>query len=199
MAARTKHGLAWDTIKGQWQSGVTSYRLAKSHGCSKQAIDAMAKRRGWVKGQQATDLVLPDKGQYPALAGATQASPETLALIIKGYESGAGISTVAAGAGLSPKTIRRWQDKDGSFESDCLRAQARHTQLMSDSIVNAGERDWRASAYALEHHDLTRSQYKGESMDRPKLIIQINVPREDNPGEMEILEGVTIDHNESDT
>jgi hypothetical protein len=102
-------------------------------------------------------------------------------LMLTAISTGASDASAARLAGIDPSTLERWRQDDPSFDVLLCKARLEFAVRKLEELDAAGERDWKASAYALERLDETRDQFgaAGSVGNRPTAAIQVivNVPR----------------------
>src|SRR5262245_58545278 len=84
-------------------------------------------------------------------------TPRRLAQLVKALELGVSRATATAAVGIHAKTLQRWlkwgRHADAGPYHDFAAAveavEARAQELLVQRVVNAGEKDWRASAWLL--------------------------------------------------
>ncbi len=161
---------AWDVIRDRFEDGETAYALAREFPITRQAIEKRARREGWLRpsgrwdeAARATPTALriadPRTPEDRMIAAHGRRTPEIAVAILNRVEAGASESLAARALGLDPATLRKWKSEDPEFElllmsarHDCLAAKVRR-------IHAAGERDWRADAWALERAPETREEF----------------------------------------
>lgn len=173
-------GVNWIAIKASWESGITSYQLAKEYPVTRQGIDKKAKTEGWTR-----DGDNQQPGGWLAVAEQTsivsddhyKATPKRLAAIFEAISGGAAEGIAAQANGIDPKTLQRWKRADPSLAEAIEVARAQDALRDIGNIRKAGDRgDWKASAYRLERNDLTKAAYAGQASGG--ITIVLNIPRE---------------------
>lgn len=188
-------GVNWIAIKASWESGTTSYQLAKDYPITRQAIDKRAKAEGWSR-----DAGFQQPGGWLGVACQTNiideprvgATPELLAGVLEAVSQGGTQEIAARAAGISPDTLRRWCERDKSLANAIDAAKSQRALKRMQNIDKAGDRgDWKASAYLLERDDLTKASFGGHSSGGVTIVL--NIPREPvditPPIEGELIQG----------
>lgn len=173
--------VSWNAIKAAWESGTTSYQLAKDYPITRQAIDKRAKAEGWSR-----DAGNQQPGGWLGVACQTNiideprvgATPEKLAGILESISAGATQEIAARAHGISPDTLRRWIERDKALEHAIDAARGQRAIKRMKSVEAAHERgDWKAAAYLLERDDMTKTQFGGHQ-GAGGITIVLNIPRE---------------------
>jgi hypothetical protein len=173
----------WDVIRVRFEGGQTPYAISKALGGapSKQGIAKRAEREGWQVRPNAPLAVaeqLPIVKRAQSLAGPGKATAERVAFILELVGKGASLKLAASAAGITPKTLKRWQDEDPQLVEQLRQARAGKLAEWVSHIDSAAARDWKAADRLLqaapEAEDYSQQQAGG-------ITVVLNIDR-DNDG-----------------
>ena len=178
----------WDLIRIRFEGGQSAYAISRDLGGrpSKQGIAKRAAKEGWQvapNGSLAVAEQLPIVKRAQALAGPGKATAERVAFVLELLGRGASIKLAASAAGISAKTLKRWQDEDPQLAEQMRQARAGKLAEWIAHIDSAAARDWKAADRLLqaapEAEDFSAQQHGG-------ITVVLNIDR-DHP------EGIVID------
>lgn len=181
----------WDLIRLRFERGQSPYAISRDLAGrpSKQGIAKRAAREGWAVTDNGTLEIaeqLPIVKRAQALAGPGKATAERVAFILELVGRGSSIKLAASAAGISPKTLKRWQDEDQQLAEQIRQARAGKLAEWIGHIDTAATRDWKAADRLLqaapEADDFSQHQTGG-------IIVVLNIDR-DNPDGV-VIEPVT--------
>lgn len=177
MPRNYKPGLDWPSIRERYESGETATEIQRTADVTRQGIEQRAKREGWIR-KVITPAVA--HGQLTSIAAVEAMGSRTDAnakMILDELMSGAHPPLAARRVGMAPETLVAWMRDDPIFGQRCIEAQITHTRAIQGEINDAVKRDWKAGAYLLERHPLTKAEFKTDS-DKGKqgITVVINLP-----------------------
>jgi hypothetical protein len=147
----------WKLIQLRYEAGQTPYAISQSLGGkpTKQGIAAKAKRDGWQRQPNALTVAeaLPIVERARALAGPTKCTADRVAFVLELLGKGSTLALAARAAGISTKTLKRWQQDDPLFAEQCRQARAGKLADWIASIDRAAQTDWKAAKELLTQAD----------------------------------------------
>lgn len=81
-------------------------------------------------------------------------------LVLEALKNGNTRTVAARAAGIHEATIRNWIATDARFSLAIMRAEAEGVVEATEAIKKAGEQDWRALAWWIEHSPRTKNDWK---------------------------------------
>lgn len=184
-----KAPIDWELIRLRFEAGNTPYAIARDLGGrpTKQGIAKRAQKQGWKVRDNALLNVtaeLPIVKRAQDLAGPGKATAERVAFILELVGKGASIKLAASAAGITPKTLKRWQQDDAQLAEQLRQARAGKLAEWISRIDDASARDWKAADRLLqtspEAEDFSQHQTGG-------ITVVLNIDRDSQQT------GVTID------
>lgn len=139
----------------RFEGGQTPYAISRDLGGrpSKQGIAKRAQRENWqvlINGPLSVASELPIVKRAQALAGPGKATAERVAFVLELVGKGASIKLAASAAGISPKTLKRWQEQDPQLAEQLRQARAGKLSEWISHIDSAAARDWKAADRLLQ-------------------------------------------------
>ena len=174
----------WNVIKVRWESGESSYALAKELPLTKQAVDYRVKSEGWVRKEKNDPVNWVERAResmVPNIRPNGKKSPAVVGTILEAVATGVPDYVAAQAAGVTPKTLVEWKNKDPGLVTELIRARSMSASTCVQRIFAAGDRDWKADAYLLERNPLTRDQFTKQQKDN-ELPIKFTFERKRAPG-----------------
>ena len=195
MRGQAKPGTDWTTIRAEYEEGISLRELARRHNLTHKAVQKRRDKEGWSlesrhKAAAATlPSVIPISEGGDRRPVATKRSATTAERILESFHKGLPKATAAALAGIDPRTLDTWLSDDAAFAALAQEAQeAWHASKLAN-IDAAGDRgDWKADAYRLERHPMTREAYAQKNTAGINLQVNLNIDRATPEP------GVTVEH-----
>lgn len=108
----------------------------------------------------------------------TKYTAERAAIVEDGIERGLTFGLAAALAGISPDTLTNWRKRYADFSERVEQAEALGALANLDKVRRAGDDDWRAAAWILEHRHphqygktVTENQHTGQNGEPIRVIL----------------------------
>ena len=132
-------------------------------------------------------------------------TPERRASILASLKNGATYRIAAAKAGCSVKSLETWRKDDEEFNAQCEAAQAHFIQKQVERVDKAGNDDWKAASFLLQHHPISRPDFgQSQAKGQGGINIVLNIPRDtqeaqglrqvfDASPKLEVTEGEVIE------
>lgn len=144
-----KSGIDWDLVRLKFENGQSAYAISQDLGGkpTKQGIAKRAQREGWQRRTNSLTIAeqLPIVQRAQALTGPHKSTAERVAFILEMVGSGASLKLAATAAGVSPKTLDRWQSEDPQLAERLRQARAGKLCEWLSRIDSASTRDWKAA------------------------------------------------------
>ena len=191
MPAHSKPGIDWTAVKARFLAGESVHEIAKSYNglITRQSIDKRAKKEGWAARALATirrsQSLTDSRGRR---------TPENAQKIISLIAEGISVQKACKSVGFSETTFRSWLEADQDFDAEFHEAKLQWERERVANIARAeGRGDWKASAYRLENHESTRSEYQPKPTGGGGVTVVLNIP-DPAPVVKTINPTGTIDH-----
>lgn len=164
----------WPTIQLRFLKGETPYAIAKSLGGrpTRQWIWRKARQQGWDKGLPG--IVAPSHLARP-VRSPTKDTPEKRQRVIEILSKGGTFRLAAAAIAISPNTLKRWRDLDHDFDALCQSAMAQFALAQLQKVADS--RDTRDARFILQHHPISRDDFRDTRNAGSKVVIQFAIPR----------------------
>ena len=179
MRGQAKPGADWTTIRAEYEEGISLRELARRHGLTHKAVQKRRDKEGWSVEARLRAGARAVVATNPATGAATPARTSTAAeRILESFRKGLPKYTAAAMAGMDRGTLDSWLESDPAFSALAQEAQeAWHASKLAN-IDAAGDRgDWKADAYRLERHSMTREAYAQKNTGGVNLQVNLNIDR----------------------
>jgi hypothetical protein len=143
----------WEFIRLRWESGESSYAIAKALGRpTKQGIDARIKREQWKRHDNAITVArkLPIVQQARSLGPGHKRTPERVGLLLHLIERGSTEKLAAQACGLSQDSLTKWKREDSQLAEQIRQARSGKVAEWIGHIDRAAVTDWRAADKLLQ-------------------------------------------------
>lgn len=124
--------------------------------------------------------IVSDRHRNPPLRSPTKDTPEKREQIIQTLSRGGTYRLAAASVGISPNTLKRWRDLDRDFESRCQSAMAQFALEQLQKVADS--RDTKDARFILQHHPISRDDFRDTRNAGSKIEITFAIPR--HPSEL---------------
>jgi hypothetical protein len=188
MSRSYKPGIDWPTIRERWEAGETGSEIARTADVTRQAIGYRVAKEGWTRKATTPESTRGELASLGTVAAIGRRTDENAALVLTELQAGAHPPLAARRIGMAPETLVAWMRDNPDFGQRCVEAQLAYTRSVQSEVRDAVPRDWKAGAWLLERHPLTKDAYKGDVDKRGQgITVVINMP--DRAAEPIIIEG----------
>lgn len=164
----------WESARFEYETDatVTQTQLAEELGVTHQAVSKRAKREGWKKAEDFTEVAEQLPSSLPRAGSELgKRSPENLSTLINVYAT-TGNKTLAAGSiGISRETFRLWCQEDPQLLAEISAQRKTFLAKQFNKIANA--KDWKAAKEILARARETRDEWAEQRKEAPTIILNI--------------------------
>lgn len=175
----TVRSIDWATIRLRYMRGETPYAIAKSlqGRPTRQWISRKAKQEGWAQGLPG--IVASSHLERPTRSPSKD-TPERREQVIEILSKGGTFRLAAAAIAISPNTLKRWRDLDNDFDALCQAAMAQFALAQLQKVADS--RDTKDARFLLQHHPVSRDDFRDTRDSGTKIEITFAIPR--HPSEL---------------
>lgn len=161
----------WEDIHARYLTGESMRKIAREYGITHGAIGQKKKSQGW-DADKSTDEA-DNVEWYDILKEKGKRSPAVRTKIIELVSQG--LSPIAAGEYclVSSGRMSAWRREDEHFNTLLMSVGRRWHSNKLATIQKSG--DWKAASKMLEHHWITKSEYRDDSDKRLHNTIKVEL------------------------
>ncbi len=188
MAIRTNNSaIDWTDIRRRWQRGESAYAISQSLGGNptRQRISRKAAAERWRDGALG---IVSETHINPPLRSPTKDTPAKRERVLDILAQGGTYRLAAKSVAVHETTLLTWRKDDPEFAKRCEQAQADFCMEQLSKVRQS--KDTKDARFLLQHHPVTREDYRDNRDGKSQLNIVIRVPRcETDLSIMGLIEG----------
>jgi hypothetical protein len=170
----------WEFIRLRWESGESSYAIAKALGRpTKQGIDKRIKREAWVRKDNgitvARQLSIVERAR--AIGNGSKATAERIGLLLELMGKGSTAKLACSVVGISADTLTKWQAIDPQLTEQIRQARNGKVAEWFSHIDMAAKRDWKAADRLLQSAPEAEN-WQGTGHGSGGITVVLNIDRD---------------------